>query len=482
MHHQPPHNRDPYIGKLLGDFEIGHFLARGGFGQVHYCNNRVTHEQAIVKIIPKTTPNFQGPYASYFQGLLYTEINLMRKFKHHPNIISLLSHFESPSTHYLVIPYCNKGDMEQYMQRNGIRHFDEKTAVFYLRQIASGFQELCMNNVIHRDFKLGNLFMHNDTIIIGDFGAAKQLGAASGRTGTFVGGSAYVAPEMLANEIGDNVQYNSKIDIWSIGVTFYVMLFGITPFDPRNMRQDIKIRSGRNLKIPRDINNISKASEDLLKRMMVEDPVSRIDWPQFFNHELFNMDFDFPPPERPSHMPSQMSSKQNTTPNSLSVSNIHGNSTGQGGRSPRDQTDDYLSRKSHQPSPRKLEDSPSRDRTKVDPQTLKVIDNLNIDKNAVMANWNKAKMQSGFQMEKPLVGPENARLDTVGQQIDENAYVSNIEKVRSMSDAFDQFKSYQDRYQFELIEMQYMYDTVSAIRWVNKTLEPAEKMGQQSAA
>jgi hypothetical protein len=150
---------------------------------------------------------------------------------------------------------------------------------------------------------------------------------------------------------------------------------------------------------------------------------------------------------------------------------------------PQNRIDDYLSKKSHQPSPRKLEEAPPRERTRVDPKTLKVIDNLNIDKNAVMDNWNKAKMQSGFQMKKPLaVGPEDARLDTVGEKVDENAYVSNIEKVRSMSDAFDEFKIYQDRYQFELIEMQYMYDTVSAIRWVNKTLEPSEKMGQQCAA
>lgn len=74
---------------------------------------------------------------------------------------------------------------------------------------------------MHRDFKLANILMHDGEIKIADFGFSKLL-TNEEFTETMLGSPLNMAPEVL----GGN-QYNSKADIWSIGVVFYEMLFGL---------------------------------------------------------------------------------------------------------------------------------------------------------------------------------------------------------------------------------------------------------------
>lgn len=74
---------------------------------------------------------------------------------------------------------------------------------------------------MHRDFKLANVLKHDGTIKIADFGFAKLLGSEDQQAETILGSPLNMAPEVL-----DHKPYNSKADIWSIGVGFYQMLFG----------------------------------------------------------------------------------------------------------------------------------------------------------------------------------------------------------------------------------------------------------------
>ena len=94
----------------------------------------------------------------------------------HPNIIYLEDYLESSNYHYLIIPLYPDGDMKNYMLRKGPTwHFPEEEAVFYMKQLCAGFGELQKKNVVHRDFKLENVFVGGTNIVIADFGAAKDL-------------------------------------------------------------------------------------------------------------------------------------------------------------------------------------------------------------------------------------------------------------------------------------------------------------------
>ena len=140
---------------------------------------------------------------------------------------------------------------------------------------------------MHRDFKVDNLFMHDDTVIIADLGFAK---AGREMTGTQCGTPMYMAPEIFAGK-----KYTNLADLWSVGVSFYELLFGKYPFNGMSQGEligDIHKRQGSNLVIDRSINNISKECEDLLKSILTEDPDQRLSWKKFFDHPVFNKNQD----------------------------------------------------------------------------------------------------------------------------------------------------------------------------------------------
>ena len=76
---------------------------------------------------------------------------------------------------------------------------------------------------MHRDFKVDNLFMHDDTVIIADLGFAK---AGREMTQTQCGTPMYMAPEIFEGKT-----YTNLADLWSVGVSFYELLFGKFPFN-----------------------------------------------------------------------------------------------------------------------------------------------------------------------------------------------------------------------------------------------------------
>ena len=98
-----------------------------------------------------------------------------------------------------------------------------------------------------------------------------------------------MAPELL--NAGSNLNYTNKADLWSIGVCFYQMLYGVPPFKVSSMtelQQKVKTQSGDNLNFPPNIQT-SDECKALLKGLMQCDPKKRIEWNDFFKHALFEL-------------------------------------------------------------------------------------------------------------------------------------------------------------------------------------------------
>lgn len=89
----------------------------------------------------------------------------------------------------------------------------------------NAFKTLVKNKIMHRDFKLANILIHDGEIKIADFGFSKLLNNEE-FTETMLGSPLNMAPEVLGG-----TQYNTKADIWSIGTCFYELLFGTYLFD-----------------------------------------------------------------------------------------------------------------------------------------------------------------------------------------------------------------------------------------------------------
>ncbi len=155
--------------KQIGNYILESELGSGQFGKVYKAKDKTTGTYYAVKRIDKKKIN-SNPL---LPKLLNTEIKIMQEIEH-PNILHLFDYIESQTHYYLVLNFCNQGDMEHYMKARGLKYFEEEEALLLLKQILNGFHELRKSKVLHRDFKLANIFMNDDVLVIGDFGLAKQ--------------------------------------------------------------------------------------------------------------------------------------------------------------------------------------------------------------------------------------------------------------------------------------------------------------------
>jgi serine/threonine-protein kinase ULK/ATG1 len=90
-----------------------------------------------------------------------------------PNIIKLYDLKKTANNFYLILEYCNEGDLMVYLKQK--KNLPEDEAVEYLVQILNAFKTLVKNKILHRDFKLANILKHDGEIKIADFGFAKLL-------------------------------------------------------------------------------------------------------------------------------------------------------------------------------------------------------------------------------------------------------------------------------------------------------------------
>ena len=89
------------------------------------------------------------------------------------NIIRLIDIKKTANNIYLVLEYCNEGDLGAYLKVK--KKIPEDEAIEYFVQILHAFETLVNNKIMHRDFKLPNVLKHNGVIKLADFGFAKLL-------------------------------------------------------------------------------------------------------------------------------------------------------------------------------------------------------------------------------------------------------------------------------------------------------------------
>ena len=128
----------------------------------------------------------------------------------------MLDFIETGNNYYLVVRFCRDGDLESRLKKK--KRFSETESVYFLKQIMNGFSELYKHKIMHRDFKLANIFLDRYDLVIGDFGFAKM---GQEMASTKLGTPYNMAPELLLAK--GKVPYTNKTDLWSIGICFYQM-------------------------------------------------------------------------------------------------------------------------------------------------------------------------------------------------------------------------------------------------------------------
>ena len=269
--------------KKIGDYLLVKKLGEGTTAKVFLAKHEKTGELIAMKRIQiQLVARHKSNRAN-----LRSELYIMNKIKH-PNVMHCKEFYESDHHYYILMEYCNKGTLEFFRSAKR-KKYSEEECMFYLRQIMEGFRVLRKYKVIHRDIKLENLLLHDDVLKISDFGVAK-FGKDHART-KMVGTILTMAPELMsvfdADELDEN--YCSKVDLWSIGIVYYEILFGECPFYGSyigEMMANMKKNCGQNLRFPR---SISPQLEDLIRKLLVFSPKDRIDWEDYFAHPAFEL-------------------------------------------------------------------------------------------------------------------------------------------------------------------------------------------------
>jgi serine/threonine-protein kinase SRK2 len=159
----------------------------------------------------------------------------------HPNIIRFKEVVLTPTHLAIVMEYAAGGELFERICEAGRFHEDE--ARYFFQQLVCGVSFCHAMNICHRDLKLENTLLDGSPaprLKICDFGYSKSSVLHS-RPKSTVGTPAYIAPEVLSRR-----EYDGKhADVWSCGVTLYVMLVGAYPFedpkDPKNFRKTISV-------------------------------------------------------------------------------------------------------------------------------------------------------------------------------------------------------------------------------------------------
>ena len=220
--------------RLVGEYYVENKnFSKGAFSKLYIGYQKYTKKRIAIKEIHINIKN-----KKYVQR----EIELHKKLNH-PNIVKLYDVIldKGKSKINIVLEYCLKGDLAKFQNK---RPLNEIYVQNFIYQLASGLKYLRDMNILHRDLKPQNLLVNeNLNLKISDFGLAKQYQTNTiDKTlkQTFCGSPIYMAPEILNNN-----DYDSKSDIWSIGVIIYELITGRSPYKVTSLKQLIN-----NAKIP----------------------------------------------------------------------------------------------------------------------------------------------------------------------------------------------------------------------------------------
>nr|XP_023685016.1 serine/threonine-protein kinase ULK2-like isoform X1 [Paramormyrops kingsleyae]XP_023685017.1 serine/threonine-protein kinase ULK2-like isoform X1 [Paramormyrops kingsleyae] len=267
--------------ETVGDFEYNKkdLVGHGAYAVVFKGRHKKKKgwEVAIKSISKKNLSK------SHF--LLGKEIKILKELQHE-NIVALYDVQETAASVFLVMEFCNGGDLADYLHAHGPLREDILRAL--LKQIAAAMQVLHSRGVVHRDLKPQNILLSHTgskksgpsgiRVKIGDFGFARHL-QNNMTAATLCGSPMYMAPEVIMSQ-----NYGAKADLWSIGAVVYQCLVGRPPFQA-SCPQELRLFYEKNrILVPEIPSGTSPHLAHLLLGLLQRDQKDRMDFGAFFNH------------------------------------------------------------------------------------------------------------------------------------------------------------------------------------------------------
>ncbi|XP_078414582.1 serine/threonine-protein kinase PLK1 isoform X2 [Cetorhinus maximus] len=258
--------------KTMKRYVRGRFLGKGGFAKCYEISDIDTKEVFAGKIVPKTL--LMKPHQREKMSM---EISI-HKSLNHANVVGFHGFFEDDDFVYVVLELCRRRSLLELHKRR--KAVTEPEARYYLKQIILGGQYLHDNHVIHRDLKLGNLFLNDEMEVkIGDFGLATTVQYEGERKKTLCGTPNYIAPEVIGKK-----GHSFEVDVWSLGCIMYTLLVGKPPFETSCLKETYLRIKKNEYNIPKHVNPVASS---LIQKMLRSDPSARPNIHELLNDEFF---------------------------------------------------------------------------------------------------------------------------------------------------------------------------------------------------
>lgn len=246
--------------RTMRRYSRGRFLGKGGFAKCFEITDLESKQVFAGKIVPKALILKQ-----HQREKMSSEIAI-HKSLNHPNVVGFHGFFEDDDFVFVVLELCRRRSLLELHKRR--KAVTEPEARYFMMQLLKGVQYLHNNRIIHRDLKLGNIFLNDDMDLkIGDFGLATKIEFDGERKKTLCGTPNYIAPEVLCKK-----GHSYEVDVWSLGCILYTLLVGKPPFETSCLKETYNRIKKNNYTIPWHIN---PAASSLIKRMLHADPSQR---------------------------------------------------------------------------------------------------------------------------------------------------------------------------------------------------------------
>jgi polo-like kinase 1 len=269
------------IVKVTGDVQIrkymkGRLLGKGGFAKCYEFTCNDTKKIYAAKVVTKSSL-----VKSRAKQKLISEIKI-HKSLHQQQIVTFEHYFEDTENVYILLEMCQNQSLNELLKRR--KRLTEIEVQCYIIQLIKALKYLHSHRVIHRDLKLGNLFLTDKMELkVGDFGLATKLEFEGERKRTVCGTPNYIAPEILDGKSG----HSYEVDIWSLGVICYTLIIGKPPFETQDVKTTYKRIKMNAYSFPEGA-IISDSAKSLISEILNTDPLKRPSLDQIIASDFFN--------------------------------------------------------------------------------------------------------------------------------------------------------------------------------------------------
>ncbi|KAG6862205.1 hypothetical protein C0995_002135 [Termitomyces sp. Mi166 len=196
-------------------------IGKGAYGSVHKGEHIPTGNIVALKII-----NLDDKSGSDDVADIQREVALLSQLRDAPNITKYYGCYMDGPRVWIVMEFAQGGSVLSLMKASKNGCLEEKYVAVIVREVLVGLSYLHKVPVIHRDIKAANILVTaTGKVVICDFGVAALLVSSSSKRNTLTGTPHWMAPELLQTL----PVYDTKADIWSLGIAIYEMIKGSPP-------------------------------------------------------------------------------------------------------------------------------------------------------------------------------------------------------------------------------------------------------------